>query len=195
MVSKVLVLDWESICNSFCGFISSGESPSGYFPERYARPMPFLCHGYPLGRGIAWRAFTARDGRDSPLKYTASDSARSSHASARDGRDSPLKYTSIDRQRCRADARDGRDSPLKYTHALMHRRGNVLGMAGIHRSSTLAIMSHCLQRRLGMAGIHRSSTLGIMQVPRSSRARDGRDSPLKYTSRSSGRLLWPRMMR
>ena len=34
-------------------------------------------------------------------------------------------------------ARDGRDSPLKYTYYGPHDCPNWLGMAGIHRSSTL----------------------------------------------------------
>ncbi len=35
----------------------------------------------------------------------------------------------------------------------------MLGMAGIHRSSTLAVFPPGLAAELGMAGIHRSSTL------------------------------------
>ena len=56
----------------------------------------------------------ARDGRDSPLKYTGGY-YNPDGGTARDGRDSPLKYTfssNIDRS---GVARDGRDSPLKYT--------------------------------------------------------------------------------
>jgi hypothetical protein len=56
-------------------------------------------------------------------------------------------------------AGDGRDSPLKYTNVTTSISPTQLGMAGIHRSSTLISLN--LQRRfvLGMAGIHRSSTL------------------------------------
>ena len=57
----------------------------------------------------------AGDGRDSPLKYTAALQALALSA-AGDGRDSPLKYTAVDH---------GHDAQLS------------LGMAGIHRSSTL----------------------------------------------------------
>ncbi len=57
-------------------------------------------------------------------------------------------------------ARDGRDSPLKYTGRVSSRANNMLGMAGIHRSSTLAKRIGDASLSLGMAGIHRSSTLG-----------------------------------
>ena len=56
-------------------------------------------------------------------------------------------------------ARDGRDSPLKYTFTLLLLLLVELGMAGIHRSSTLPSRAHPLGHLLGMAGIHRSSTL------------------------------------
>ncbi len=39
-----------------------------------------------------------------------------------------------------------------------------LGMAGIHRSSTLTKSAGILQQMLGMAGIHRSSTLGRAEL-------------------------------
>ena len=84
-------------------------------------------------------------------------------------------------------ARDGRDSPLKYTTSIqavgariplgmagIHRSSTLsrlrslapqlLGMAGIHRSSTLEDVIHGASRRLGMAGIHRSSTLGRAEL-------------------------------
>ncbi len=80
--------------------------------------MPFLCPGFAARRAIAWRAFTARDGRDSPLKYTARGRGYGV-AVARDGRDSPLKYTWLKRIGDDVDARDGRDSPLKYTALLV----------------------------------------------------------------------------
>ncbi len=41
----------------------------------------------------------------------------------------------------------------------LQRSPAVLGMAGIHRSSTLAIIAVLTSFTLGMAGIHRSSTL------------------------------------
>src|ERR1700733_10899652 len=56
-----------------------------------------------------------------------------------------------------------------------------LGMAGIHRSSTLMEMDCDGEGLLGMAGIHRSSTLGWKASCWYGSARDGRDSPLKYT--------------
>ena len=79
-------------------------------------------------------------------------------------------------------AGDGRDSPLKYTWGNLYPRGGsswgwpgftaqvhfrsrlnsrrcALGMAGIHRSSTLQSRNGSEDRELGMAGIHRSSTL------------------------------------
>ena len=56
----------------------------------------------------------ARDGRDSPLKYTAEAMKEVLHE-ARDGRDSPLKYTISPLWASSFSARDGRDSPLKYT--------------------------------------------------------------------------------
>ncbi len=40
----------------------------------------------------------------------------------------------------------------------------LLGMAGIHRSSTLFAMVLLLTVSLGMAGIHRSSTLGRAEL-------------------------------
>src|SRR6185437_217489 len=57
----------------------------------------------------------------------------------------------------------------------------LLGMAGIHRSSTLRTGQHDAMPTLGMAGIHRSSTLGWLAGWQVWSARDGRDSPLKYT--------------
>ena len=83
-------------------------------------------------------AFLARDGRDSPLKYT-NPVAASQPATARDGRDSPLKYTNAAAVQAAQIARDGRDSPLKYTTCLIYLTANMLGMAGIHRSSTLQL--------------------------------------------------------
>ena len=56
-----------------------------------------------------------------------------------------------------------------------------LGMAGIHRSSTLDGDLSTRRCWLGMAGIHRSSTLRTAASRTSMRAGDGRDSPLKYT--------------
>ncbi len=43
---------------------------------------------------------------------------------ARDGRDSPLKYTYFERTLHHADARDGRDSPLKYTPSMTDSRSS-----------------------------------------------------------------------
>ncbi len=63
--------------------------------------------------------------------------------------------------------------------------GLTLGMAGIHRSSTLALLLLFALLRLGMAGIHRSSTLAILFAGTNDVARDGRDSPLKYTTRNA----------
>ena len=40
----------------------------------------------------------------------------------------------------------------------------MLGMAGIHRSSTLAEIDRLQRTELGMAGIHRSSTLGRAEL-------------------------------
>ena len=57
---------------------------------------------------------TARDGRDSLLKYTENDAAYSEDM-ARDGRDSLLKYTLLRHLLALVAARDGRDSLLKYT--------------------------------------------------------------------------------
>ena len=93
---------------------------------------------------------------------------------AGDGRDSPLKYT-IDRARyLQRMAGDGRDSPLKYT-----RNDNLpdhpgLGMAGIHRSSTLGSYFVSLDGALGMAGIHRSSTLAATALSRMALSRMSR---------------------
>ena len=42
--------------------------------------------------------------------------------------------------------------------------GSPLGMAGIHRSSTLPKQKSSRLARLGMAGIHRSSTLGRAEL-------------------------------
>ncbi len=56
-------------------------------------------------------------------------------------------------------ARDGRDSPLKYTAERGQLVPEALGMAGIHRSSTLTVAAGIVTYTLGMAGIHRSSTL------------------------------------
>src|ERR1035438_5562173 len=79
----------------------------------------------------------AGDGRDSPLKYTSA--TRSSYLNrAGDGRDSPLKYTTFAPVVAAACAGDGRDSPLKYTLRVAWTAFCALGMAGIHRSSTLA---------------------------------------------------------
>ena len=38
---------------------------------------------------------------------------------ARDGRDSPLKYTENTPMKVKITARDGRDSPLKYTETVL----------------------------------------------------------------------------
>ncbi len=143
---------------------------------------------------------------------------------AGDGRDSPLKYTRRACAACDAQrwgwpgftaqvhlivsalhairAGDGRDSPLKYTARAVGHVAAALGMAGIHRSSTLSARGRSArsaagdgrdsplkytrqrdasrQHALGMAGIHRSSTLNC-SWHRASCAGDGRDSPLKYT--------------
>jgi len=56
-------------------------------------------------------------------------------------------------------AGDGRDSPLKYTSSESSQIWVWLGMAGIHRSSTLTDTVPTVRESLGMAGIHRSSTL------------------------------------
>ena len=61
-------------------------------------------------------------------------------------------------------ARDGRESPLKYTSSLVVPVGIGLGMAGNHRSSTLASARYRVFAWLGMAGNHRSSTLGRMEA-------------------------------
>ena len=61
------------------------------------------------------------------------------------------------------------------------RRELWLGMAGIHRSSTLDDRCSPDGHGLGMAGIHRSSTLFGNIFAVLNKARDGRDSPLKYT--------------
>jgi hypothetical protein len=58
----------------------------------------------------------ARDGRESPLKYTGYKSGTIQDA-ARDGRESPLKYTRLFALHMYMSARDGRESPLKYTEA------------------------------------------------------------------------------
>ncbi len=79
---------------------------------------------------------------------------------AGDGRDSPLKYTKAPLEDEAYTAGDGRDSPLKYTGPGMGYPSQSLGMAGIHRSSTLPSTNGCIWILLGMAGIHRSSTLG-----------------------------------
>ena len=57
-------------------------------------------------------------------------------------------------------------------------------MAEIHRSSTLLDKPAIAGAGLGMAEIHRSSTLALRLVEPRRLAGDGRDSPLKYTSRS-----------
>ena len=57
----------------------------------------------------------------------------------------------------------------------------MLGMAGIHRSSTLLVCAHPDKGGLGMAGIHRSSYTLNSFLLLLLLARDGRDSPLKYT--------------
>ena len=80
---------------------------------------------------------------------------------ARDGRDSPLKYTPF--SLCIVDGELGmagihRSSTLSPRAT---RRNHKLGMAGIHRSSTLFVVSVSVMSRLGMAGIHRSSTLKV----------------------------------
>ncbi len=56
---------------------------------------------------------------------------------AGDGRDSPLKYTARKVVDTLVVAGDGRDSPLKYTALSVQPVVGPLGMAGIHRSSTL----------------------------------------------------------
>ena len=81
----------------------------------------------------------ARDGRESPLKYTGWNLASRLHQ-ARDGRESPLKYTQRLLQAVPLLARDGRESPLKYTMATRSPTCWRLGMAGNHRSSTLGRM-------------------------------------------------------
>jgi len=67
-----------------------------------------------LGRPKKQHDAIARDGRDSPLKYTVGRRKNMKHK-ARDGRDSPLKYTMDKKGIGYNEARDGRDSPLKYT--------------------------------------------------------------------------------
>ncbi len=116
--------------------------PFRLFPERYAMPMLILCHGRQEGRRIAWRAFPARDGRDSPLKYTVS------HACQGTGQ---LGMAGIHRS-----------STLRMAEGKAHL---LLGMAGIHRSSTLSRARSRRRQRLGMAGIHRSSTLVDSNTP------------------------------
>ena len=84
---------------------------------------------------------------------------QSRYGRAGDGRDSPLKYTyPLGVVWCLV-AGDGRDSPLKYTTAARSPEPQTLGMAGIHRSSTLHGGTRMSWQGLGMAGIHRSSTL------------------------------------
>ncbi len=78
---------------------------------------------------------------------------------AGDGRDSPLKYTNCSVTSVVVAAGDGRDSPLKYTTISRWPLRKLLGMAGIHRSSTLVVPLTWARIVLGMAGIHRSSTL------------------------------------
>ena len=92
-----------------------------------------------LRDGRDYRELRARDGRDSPLKYTQSYPM----SRARDGRDSPLKYTDRHNRVLQQVARDGRDSPLKYTLLQPHLVSRGLGMAGIHRSSTLPSTPRC----------------------------------------------------
>ena len=91
---------------------------------------------------------------------------------------------------CRAG--DGRDSPLKYT---AYRRDGSAAMlncwgwpgftAQVHLRGNAGARSTLV---LGMAGIHRSSTLYARSRPCAYSAGDGRDSPLKYTRTSSGML-------
>ena len=104
-----------------------------------------------------------------------------SAARARDGRDSPLKYTEDGCRLLEIGARDGRDSPLKYTSIGGRSRFQRLGMAGIHRSSTLYPWGGNIDQQ---ARDGRDSPLKYTdERPRSYSvsARDGRDSPLKYT--------------
>ncbi len=102
------------------------------------------------GWSWGWPGFTAQ-------VHWGNYSARLGRAG--DGRDSPLKYTyPLGVVWCLV-AGDGRDSPLKYTTAARSPEPQTLGMAGIHRSSTLHGGTRMSWQGLGMAGIHRSSTL------------------------------------
>ena len=96
---------------------------------------------------------SAGDGRESPLKYTASD-CESQVCAAGDGRESPLKYTSTRYLPDQPNAGDGRESPLKYTvltlRTLVPQR---LGMAGNRRSSTLCECSCTDSSGWGWPGI------------------------------------------
>ena len=105
------------------------------------------------------QSFPARDGRDSPLKYTLSIRCII-EPRARDGRDSPLKYTAAIWMHVDAHARDGRDSPLKYTHSRGQRHANELGMAGIHRSSTLGRAELAEKQQVGAASLFRKARFG-----------------------------------
>ncbi len=56
---------------AFHGFISGGENPIGYFAEQQAKSIAIhLPQLLTEVTDIAYRVFIARDGRDSPLKYT-----------------------------------------------------------------------------------------------------------------------------
>ena len=109
------------------------------------------------------------------------------HMSAGDGRDSPLKYTrSLHRH-----ARRVRWGWPGFTAQVHWTRCDAtaairLGMAGIHRSSTLLDRAGMRDCTLGMAGIHRSSTLAQRASRYADCAGDGRDSPLKYTQQRRG---------
>ena len=104
------------LCKNFLGVILSGKNPTGCFPQGRRRQAADLSKSLKRTKKIACRVFPARDGRDSPLKYT-DEIPEAYIQEARDGRDSPLKYTLLFLEDTATLARDGRDSPLKYTHS------------------------------------------------------------------------------
>ena len=132
------------------------------------------------------RPSMAGDGRDSPLKYTDCVGKTAMPVGwGWPGFTAQVHCDSVD-EHCDCCAGDGRDSPLKYTRSASCELAHALGMAGIHRSSTLQLRIRASSRhgwgwpgftaqvhfarampastmRLGMAGIHRSSTLDCVR--------------------------------
>jgi len=136
MVEGCSSLIGKAFATRFVGSFQAGKALQAIFQRGTRGRCRSCANGYPLGRGIAWRAFPARDGRDSPLKYTFRQAA---------GVMDVLGMAGIHRS--------------STLHSLQLRVGGSLGMAGIHRLSTLPAVGCSTKWALGMAGIHRSSTL------------------------------------